>query len=333
MSHLQMPLFRLFAVVLTISIVGWLVFPYALILTVGLFLPVYLLSINAVIYLAPLVLIASRRSATSRQVLAFTVAGVCAVAILPGAASWYGVWRDRAELEATDTDTLEPVNHKSLELIFAYSSRTGRQSETQATPCEQICQKLLLSDDARSVTVRIGHINLETSSPITYRKEHRQTCPVVSYNKDQLLPVTEMLSRRGTCIVPYIGEPAPEEVLTISQLTANGQFSYIETIPANSRPAAKDGSVRRLEISEVAPSGGQKTLYRQTELKARIRTVPFFMTVDGGFGFQVSLVASSSIRTFNELQDLQHLLTKRLGYTLTPDMTELPKSFVMEEEV
>lgn len=317
---------RLYVYCFIIALLGWVIFVPATIFTLGLFIPVYVFCVNAVFYLFPLLLVGRNWLPTYRQELIFGLTGVVLIAILPGAWSALSLRQDMAKLKDNDFDSL-PKNelrstgkYRSVEFIYSYRSRPGKQTATRDTPCDQICQKLLLGGEVQSVIVRTKNSRWTQKQPITYRVEENKICPSISYNRDQLLPATEMLYRRGICIVPYPGEAAPADSLRVSLLTANGQRSYISEMSRRSRPSPRDGSVRRLEIAVPDSLRAHRRVFRQTEVIGRIRTIPFFMMVTGGMELRFSVEASSSLHTFNAIPDLEKILRTRFGFKF-----EIPK--------
>jgi hypothetical protein len=246
-------------------------FLFALFVTAGLVWPLAFLN-TVLLYLlaASPALLCLRTKPYNWGIVAGAAVLIPIVAVVPPLISQSLTFRHAERLLADDINTGVPEPPKSIELIAKARPYTGRRSPLGDTPCEALCQRLLLSRQVDLVRVQPDDAPRAIDG-LDYVLEPRASCPDAFAETAVLLPETRDAVISGTCFVAQEPGPAPMAArIEIRKTSFPSPQNLLENL---SRMADVVRGLQVLKIS-VAEPGGWSLKLKKTEVIFSHWTMP-----------------------------------------------------------
>lgn len=254
-----------------------------LIFTLGLGLPLLFVNTILLYFVAALPALILRRQEPRRWAVIWLAAVlVPTVAVVPPlAAQALAAWKMRG-LRANDVEARFLDTPESIELVGDPSPFGGAKDFLRNAPCDELCQRLLLS--GRVDRVRVTRTQTEGAKPrgqMDYVIERRANCPDAFADGQTLLSQTKDAVASGTCFVAH----APEAASFTARIVVRKKRS---SEPANLQQdlAAFAGAVTELQSLEIfTPDQADWALkFRQTQVKYSHWRMPLYLTFAPCYG-------------------------------------------------
>lgn len=216
--------------------------------------------------------------------------------------------QNATSLRKDDLNAALPQRPQAVEFVVSEGWRDRNGPDTQVAICDKVCQKLLLTGQVRTVTVRAG-FREEPPLLVTYRVEPRSNCQKI-LEPYQILKSTAKAAAAGICLVASQGK-----VLT-NGLSIRSELLERNTIP--SFTLAEVAEAGRLTVSSVE-NGTETILFRQTRVYQRVASVPFAVAGYSSFLSTVRGMAILSNTRVDNPYGLLELLSSGLGYDIDPN--------------
>jgi hypothetical protein len=175
------------------------------------------------------------------------------VAIVPPLMSERASFRRAEQLLSGDINTPLSQTPNSVELVREARHYLGRRTLLNDAPCEELCQRLLLSRQVEFVRVKPEHAARAVHGMDYVLERRPNPCPDAFEDGVALLPETRDAIVSGTCFVAQ--EPGPSAAsmaarIEIRKRSLPGPQNLIEDV---SRVSVR--GLQSLEISVAEPSG------------------------------------------------------------------------------
>jgi hypothetical protein len=162
-----------------------------------------------------------------------------------------------------------------VEIVAYQPGVTGGYLPLVHTPCDELCQRLLLSGEVELVRVTRGFYPnpKPRQGQYDYVIERRDSCPD-AFDRDRMLPETKDAIASGTCFVPRASDSTKVTArITVTEKSARNPRNLMEDIAAASGILR---TVRTLEIHAASGETGSLKL-RRTQVDYSYWTAPFHL--------------------------------------------------------
>lgn len=313
-------IFYIVCIVLTLSLktsLGVVI----MLFTLGLGAALFYIAPNVAIYGLPVLLyIAMTNTGVSKlygRMVCIAIIGL--IAFLPAFQSSDYAREKAAELSREDVARSTRVNTRHIELHQPFVLSAKRHPAHQAA-CGPLCQKLLITSHADTVTVLLPRHSMSMS----YRFGEQPSCQPSVRAAKLYLPYTKWLGRRGRCIFAVPQSQVGGKALIISLLTARERFSYIDGI--GERDMGEGERLRRLEIRDPNEAPSKQLIVRTTEFSAKVVSFPFRINLEGDHGMWFKYAVARDPLVVNAI-DVEKTLKAQLDLDVS-----LPDSGQTSEE-
>jgi hypothetical protein len=206
---------------------------------------------------------------------------------------------------------------KSIEILASWPSAAGPNRPLAHTPCDALCQRLLLSGEVALVRVAraSGRSPNARVSRHDYVMERRPVCPEAFGEGVVMLSESKDALASGNCFVPRPAGAAPVAArITITEKSARNPANLIEDLAAVSGTIR---SVRALEIQAAAAEGWSRRL-RRTQVEYSYWAAPFHLWYAQCYGMCMGRpVFGRTQRTLNAFDTVEAAL-QALGLDSVP---------------
>jgi hypothetical protein len=219
------------------------------------------------------------------------IVSIAALAILPGQWANRELKRTLGDYIALDINLDVPQKPTSIQFVVD----AGYDG---SAPCDVICQRLLLTRSAQSITIRTNR-RQEPSAVITYRLAQLSSCPDVFASRVPVLSSTREAIAGNRCIVPSVGDAMRDGVSIEERDIEHWSVPRVSLVGIY--------RVQQLRISKVE-AGHETLLVKKTMVKAGKATTPFWLYVYWGFLTSVKGVAVAQVQdVYNQYRLLDAL--------------------------
>jgi hypothetical protein len=300
----------------------------ALLLTGGLALPLLFLN-TVLLYFAAaypaLALLGSRPRPW--RLIALAACIIPAVAVIPPAFTQIASALKMRSYRSDDVMARLPETPKSIELSGASLYYGGPNDILKSAPCDELCQRLLLSRKVDVIRVTRTPESGLVKSQMDYVIEQRSSCPNAFGDGDPLLPVTKDAVASGTCFVPRPPDTASMAVRIDRRKTSMPDPGNLAEDIAAAAGVARE--VQRIEIITRDATGGSPKL-RQTQVRYTHWMMPWSLSFASCYGMCIGRPVFTRIeRTLNPF-DPDKVALEALGVGTTDPADRLsPAARVM----
>lgn len=290
---------------------NFFVYMLATVLSVGI-LTVVLPLVSAYLFaLIPAML--AREAGLGRWIVAaLALAGILAVGFGIPLAAGRAADQEIARIQSEDFETPALQRPRTIEFVHPLKS-DGRRAPLAAASCDRICQTLLLNGEADRVvmTTTVGW-DEQVLARVAYTLERRAACPPAFADAQTALLATVTALAEGHCIVPAVDSEAVTAVSVRDRILKPLNPSF----GADERGfAIWVAEIRRFQIvnSAVTPP---VPVFRRTEVKGQVISIPFATTAQGGFQFRPMTVRPVRHWVVSKPVVPEAELRRALGYEL-----------------
>ena len=237
----------------------------ALFLTLGLGFPLLFVNTVLLYFVAALpALSLLRLRPRPWRSIALAACIIPAVAVVPPVLTQIAAALKMRSYRSDDVMARLPGTPRSVELTGASQFYGGANDILRNTPCDELCQRLLLSRKVDVVRVTRTPEGGSIKSQMDYVIELRSSCPNAFGDGAPMLPATKDAVASGTCFVPRPPDAASMAVRIDRRKTAMPEpRNLAEDIAAATGTALE---IQRIEIFTQDATGGSLKL-RQTQVK------------------------------------------------------------------